>query len=62
VLCLASFAVVTLPADVALLTRAVHGLGPDPSVAENRDALTVLVVLAGVHVLRAVTRWRTRLR
>ncbi len=59
-LCLAAFALFTLPADLTLLFRAAHGFGQDRSVVENLDALTVLLILGGVHVLWAVTWWRNR--
>lgn len=59
-LCLASFALVTLPADLTLLARAATGLAGDRSVAEKLDAVVVLVILGGVHMLWAVTWWRGR--
>ncbi|MFA3875053.1 hypothetical protein ABS735_15345 [Streptomyces sp. MMCC 100] len=58
--CLTFMAAVTLPADVALLVRAVRGLGPGHGLAGNADAVTVLVVLGGVNVLWLVTWWRNR--
>ncbi|MEU5742189.1 hypothetical protein ABZ784_29865 [Streptomyces tendae] len=58
--CLAFMAAVTLPVDVALLARAVRGLGPGHGLAGNADAVTVLVVLGGVNVLWLVTWWRNR--
>ncbi|WP_404795634.1 hypothetical protein [Streptomyces tendae] len=58
--CLTFMAAVTLPVDVALLVRAVRGLGPGHGLAGNADAVTVLVVLGGVNVLWLVTWWRNR--
>ncbi|WP_373433683.1 hypothetical protein [Streptomyces sp. CS113] len=58
--CLAFMAAVTLPVDLALLVRAVRGLGPGHGLAGNADAVTVLVVLGGVNVLWLVTWWRNR--
>ncbi|MEU9647978.1 hypothetical protein AB0E00_03515 [Streptomyces sp. NPDC048110] len=58
--CLTFMAAVTLPVDLALLARAVRGLGPEHGLAGNADAVTVLVVLGGVNVLWLVTWWRNR--
>ncbi|MCC8335442.1 hypothetical protein LMJ38_05800 [Streptomyces sp. R1] len=58
--CLTFMAAVTLPVDLALLVRAVRGLGPEHGLAGNADAVTVLVVLGGVNVLWLVTWWRNR--
>ncbi|WP_435812892.1 hypothetical protein [Streptomyces tendae] len=58
--CLTFMAAVTLPVDIALLVRAVRGLGPGHGLAGNADAVTVLVVLGGVNVLWLVTWWRNR--
>ncbi|MFD7561572.1 hypothetical protein ACFV7O_00125 [Streptomyces tendae] len=58
--CLTFMAAVTLPVDVALLVRALRGLGPGHGLAGNADAVTVLVVLGGVNVLWLVTWWRNR--
>ncbi|MFJ6913998.1 hypothetical protein ACIQUX_08560 [Streptomyces sp. NPDC101133] len=58
--CLTFMAAVTLPVDLALLVRAVRGLGPGHGLAGNADAVTVLVVLGGVNVLWLVTWWRNR--
>ncbi|MGV9505808.1 hypothetical protein ACWDQZ_09390 [Streptomyces tendae] len=58
--CLTFMAAVTLPVDIALLVRAVRGLGPDHGLAGNADVVTVLVVLGGVNVLWLVTWWRNR--
>ncbi|MGW4570342.1 hypothetical protein [Streptomyces tendae] len=58
--CLTFMAAVTLPVDIALLVRAVRGLGPGHGLAGNVDAVTVLVVLGGVNVLWLVTWWRNR--
>ncbi|MFJ4269413.1 hypothetical protein ACIP29_02595 [Streptomyces coelicoflavus] len=58
--CLTFMAAVTLPVDIALLVRAVRGLGPEHGLAGNADAVTVLVVLGGVNVLWLVTWWRNR--
>ncbi|MFC8735495.1 hypothetical protein [Streptomyces sp. NPDC057176] len=58
--CLTFMAAVTLPVDLALLARAVRGLGPEQGLAGNADAVTVLVVLGGVNVLWLVTWWRNR--
>nr|WP_237546687.1 hypothetical protein [Streptomyces sp. SID161] len=58
--CLAFMAVVTLPADVTLLVRAVRGLGPGHGLARNADSAAVLLTLGGVNVLWLVTRWRDR--
>ena len=58
--CLTFMAAVTRPVDLALLARAVRGLGPEHGLAGNADAVTVLVVLGGVNVLWLVTWWRNR--
>ncbi|MEU6477738.1 hypothetical protein ABZ858_12745 [Streptomyces sp. NPDC047017] len=58
VVCLAFMAAVTLPADVTLLVRAARGLGPGHGLAGSADSAAVLIVLGGVNVLWAVTRWR----
>lgn len=58
--CLTFMAAVTLPVDLALLARAVRGLGPEHGLAGNADAVTVPVVLGGVNVLRLVAWWRNR--
>lgn len=60
VICLAFMAVITLPADVTLLVRAVRGLGPGHGLASNADSAAVLITLGGVNVLWVVTRWRNR--
>ncbi|MBB5929093.1 hypothetical protein [Streptomyces echinatus] len=58
--CLAFMAAVTLPVDVALLVRAVRGLGPGHSLADTADSAAVLVTLGGINVLWLVTKWRDR--
>ncbi|MET7289656.1 hypothetical protein [Streptomyces sp. NPDC005573] len=60
VLCLAFMALVTLPADITLLVRAVRGLGPGHGLARSADSAAVLITLGGVNVLWGVTRWRDR--
>ncbi|MFE2393326.1 hypothetical protein ACFXC0_31915 [Streptomyces althioticus] len=57
-LCLAFMAAVTLPLDIALLTRAVRGLTPGNTPAGYADSAAVLVTLGGVNVLWLVTKWR----
>ncbi|MEV7284010.1 hypothetical protein AB0O01_05490 [Streptomyces sp. NPDC093252] len=60
-LCLAFLVTVTLPADLALLTRAAGRLcAGDRGAAQRLDAAAVLVALGGVHVLWARTWWRGR--
>lgn len=58
--CLTFMAAVTLPLDIALLVRAVRGLGPEHGAARNADSVAVLVTLGGVNVLWLVTKWRDR--
>ncbi|MFR9796218.1 hypothetical protein ACL02U_09990 [Streptomyces sp. MS06] len=60
VLCLAFLATVTLPADVALLARAVTGLGAGNSAGRRLDSAAVVAALGTVHVLWVRTRWRGR--
>ncbi|MFE2041273.1 hypothetical protein ACFXAZ_10145 [Streptomyces sp. NPDC059477] len=60
-LCLAFLAAVTLPADIALLTRAARTLtARDRSLGARLDAAAVLITLGGIHVLWARTWWRRR--
>ncbi|MGW7298236.1 hypothetical protein [Streptomyces sp. NPDC054829] len=59
-LCLAFMAAVTLPVDIALLVRAVQGLGPGNGLAGNADSAAVLITLGGVNVLWLRTWWRNR--
>ncbi|MFJ9777194.1 hypothetical protein ACIRVF_39175 [Kitasatospora sp. NPDC101157] len=58
VLCLAALASVTAPADLALLVRAAHRVGPDHSLVERLDGATVLIILGGSQALWARTKWR----
>nr|WP_222108525.1 hypothetical protein [Streptomyces cupreus] len=58
--CLAFMAAVTLPVDIALLVRAVRGLGPGHGLAGNADSAAVLIVLGGINVLWLLTWWRNR--
>ncbi|WP_328873626.1 hypothetical protein OHT76_28025 [Streptomyces sp. NBC_00287] len=58
--CLTFMAAVTLPVDIALLVRAVRGLGPEHGLAGNADSAAVLIVLGGVNVLWLLTWWRNR--
>lgn len=60
VACLTFMAAVTLPVDVTLLVSAARGLGPEDGLAGNADSAAVLIILGGVNVLWAVTRWRNR--
>ncbi|MFE0512984.1 hypothetical protein [Streptomyces sp. NPDC058964] len=59
-LCLAFLATVTLPADVALLVRAVTRLGPGHPAAQRLDSAAVVVALGGIHLLWLRTWWRNR--
>ncbi|MEU6145991.1 hypothetical protein ABZ848_37320 [Streptomyces sp. NPDC047081] len=58
--CLGFMAVVTLPADITLLARAVRGIGPGHGLAGNADSAAVLLTLGGINVLWLVTWWRNR--
>lgn len=58
--CLTFMAAVTLPVDIALLGRAVRGLGPEHGLAGNADSAAVLIILGGINVLWLVTWWRNR--
>ena len=60
VACLTFMATVTLPVDVTLLVRAARGLGSGHGLERNADSAAVLIILGGVNVLWAVTRWRNR--
>ncbi|MCP3819491.1 PqqD family protein [Streptomyces sp. A3M-1-3] len=59
-LCLTVLAVVTLPADLALLARAAGRLAPGHSWTERLEAAAVLAALGGIQVLWAVTWYRRR--
>jgi hypothetical protein len=61
-LCLAFLATVTLPADIALLARAVARLGPGHRAAERLDSAAVVITLGGIHLLWLRTWWRNRRR
>ncbi|MBB5912062.1 hypothetical protein BJY24_000929 [Nocardia transvalensis] len=58
--CLTALATLTLPADLALIARAVGELGPGHPMTARLDGAVVVAVLGGVHMLWAVTWWRRR--
>lgn len=59
-LCLGFFAAVTLPADLALLARAVARSVAGGSAWDRLDGIAVVVALGGLHALWLRTWWRGR--
>ncbi|MDT0342630.1 hypothetical protein [Streptomyces litchfieldiae] len=60
-LCLAAFALLTLPVEAALLATAGERLAGD-GIAAAVDGAVVVTLLVGGHALWAVTKWRARRR
>ncbi|KPH98651.1 hypothetical protein OK074_6216 [Actinobacteria bacterium OK074] len=57
-LCLTFLALVTIPADVTLLSRAVVHLTPGQSLSNWLDSAAVVVTLGGLHLLWLRTWWK----
>lgn len=58
-LCLLMFAVITVPVQYTLVTRALGHLGPQHTALENLDAIVVIGVISGVYIAWAFIKWRT---
>jgi len=58
VLCLAAMAAFTVPTDLTLISHAVTRIGPSRSPMTNLDSSIVLLILASLHTVWAVTWWR----